>query len=212
MLVNYPQSLARMDDDTYQASLIEEGINVLKTSKHKHPRLEAGIHYRVKDDAGIDFIPFPDGLTCDSFRHNWIIKKRHRPVAPVLVGSPVPMKRADSGERSAMLTMAYFHPWTLQTDGTDNNIVPYAGMLRKQGESWQAALSYLLNGNAVSHESVRYITNLMSVYRVRPKDVDEDILSDEDFQDEELELTGTDLAEALETRIGCHASKKKQKE
>ena len=50
VLVNYPQSLARMDDDTYQAYLIEEGINVLKTSKHKHPRLEAGIYYRGKDD------------------------------------------------------------------------------------------------------------------------------------------------------------------
>ena len=70
------------------------------------------------------------------------------------------------------------------------------------------SLSYWLNGNGVSHESVHYITNFMSVYRVRPKDVDEDILSDEDFQDEELDLTEADLAEALETRIGGHASKR----
>ena len=57
--VNYPQSLTTTHDASYQAYLIEEGINVLKASqKKKHPRLEAGIHYRVKDDPGIDFIPF----------------------------------------------------------------------------------------------------------------------------------------------------------
>ena len=129
----------------------------------------------------------------------------------MLVGSPVPMKSADSGERSALLTMAYFHPWTLRIDDGDDNIVLYAARLRQQGRSWQDTLSYWLNGNVVSHESVRYITNVMSVYRVHPKDVDEDILSDEDFQDEELELTEADLADALKTRIGGHTSKRIKK-
>ena len=127
----------------------------------------------------------------------------------MFVGSPVPMKRADSGERSALLTMAYFHPWTLRKDDGDDDIVPYAGKLRQQGLSWQDALSSWLSGNVVSHESVRYITNFMSVYRVRPRDVDEDVLSDEDFQDEELELTEDALAEALKTRIGVNQQVKK---
>ena len=52
----------------------------------------------------------------------------------------------------------------------------------------------------------------MSVYRVRPQDVDEDVLSDEDFCDEELELTEADLARALETRIGGRESKAKTSE
>ena len=37
----------------------------------------------------------------------------------------------------------------------------------------------------------------------------EDILPDEDFSDEELELTEADLARALETRIGGRESKGK---
>ena len=57
-----------------------------------------------------------------------------------------------------------------------------------------------------------YITMFMSVCRVRPREVDEDVLSDEDFEDEELELTEADLAEALKTRIGGHASKRNKKE
>ena len=49
----------------------------------------------------------------------------------------------------------------------------------------------------------------MSVYRVRPRDPSEDVLSDEDFSDEELELTEGDLARALQTRIGGRESKGK---
>ena len=49
----------------------------------------------------------------------------------------------------------------------------------------------------------------MCVYRIRPRDIEDDILSDEDFDDEELELTEADLARALETRIGGRDSKGK---
>ena len=58
------------------------------------------------------------------------LKKRRRPVALVFVGSPVPMKRDDSSERSALLTMAYFHPWTLRKDDAQEDHVPFAGSLR----------------------------------------------------------------------------------
>ena len=52
----------------------------------------------------------------------------------------------------------------------------------------------------------------MSVYRIRPHDVDDDVLSDEDFDDDELGLTEADLARALQTRIGGHESKRKKGE
>ena len=47
-----------------------------------------------------------------------------------------------------------------------------------------------------------YINNFLSVYRVRPCDPTEDILSDEDFSDEELELTEMDLERALRSKVG----------
>ena len=84
-------------------------------------------------------------------------------------------------------------------------------MLQYKGEeSWQDALSTWLSGHVVSQESVRYINNFMSGYRIRPRDLDDDVLSDEDFSDEELELTEADLARALETRIGGHEPKGKK--
>ena len=50
----------------------------------------------------------------------------------------------------------------------------------------------------------------MCVYRIRPRDLDDDVLPDEDFSDEELELTEADLARALETRIGGRESRGKK--
>ena len=52
------------------------------------------------------WLAFPDIPSTQSFRHTWIIVKRNRPVAPLFLGFPVPMKRDDSTERSALLTMA----------------------------------------------------------------------------------------------------------
>ena len=107
------------------------------------------------------------------------------------------MKTQDSSDRSAMLTMAYFHPWTLRKSDAEGSAVPCAGNLRDREESWQNALSTWLKGNVVSQESVRNINIFMSVYRIRPRDVDDDGLSDEYLDDDELELTEADLARAL---------------
>ena len=192
--------------------LTYDGVELLKTSKHRTPRLEPGVHYRVKDSLGDGLISYPEGALDDTFRHTWIIQKRNRPVAPMFIGSPVPMKRNDSADRSAMLTMAYFHPWTLRSGFAEGKVVPFAGCLREREESWQGALSTWLSGNVVSQESVRYINNFMCVYRIRPRDVADDILSDEDFEDEELELTEADLARALESRVGGRESKGKKAE
>ena len=209
-MVSYPQSLHDKDDDKYHAFLTDEGVALLKTSKHRKPKLEPGVHYRVKDTPGDGMIPYPEGAVNDTFRHTWIIQKRNRPVAPMFIGSPVPMKRDDSADRSAMLTMAYFHPWTLRAGDAEGSVVPFAGNLRDREESWQCALSTWLSGNVVSQESVRYINNFMCVYRIRPRDIAEDMLSDEDFSDEELELAEADLAHALETRISGRESKGKK--
>ena len=135
----------------------------------------------MKDSPGVDLIPYDEGAVSDNFQHTWIIKKRNRPVAPMFIGSPVPMKRDDSAERSAMLTMVYFHPWTLRYRSEDGTVVPFAGNLRPRGQSWQFALSEWLRGNVVSEESVRYINNFMCVYRIRPRDIEDDVLSDEDL-------------------------------
>ena len=88
------------------------------------------------------------------------------------------MKRDDSADRSALLTMAYFHPWTLQQQDAEYLYVPFAGKLRTDGNTWQEALATWLNGNVISEEFARYTNHFLTVYRVRPRDPSEDVLSD----------------------------------
>ena len=76
---------------------------------------------------------------------------------------------------------------------------------------WHDELDDWLRGGVLSEESVRYINNFMSVYRVRPHDVSEDVVSDEDSSDEELVLTKKDLARAMQTRIGGREAKNSEK-
>ena len=71
--------------------------------------------------------------------------------------------------------------------------MPYAGKLRPDDKSWQEELDEWLSGNVLSEESVKYINHFMSVYRVRPRDVSDDVVSDGDFSDAEFELTEQDL-------------------
>ena len=58
------------------------------------------------------------------------------------------------------------------------------------------ALSEWLNDNTLFLEAARYVDHLLSGYRVRPRDDDEDVRSVENVSDEELVLTPDDLKEA----------------
>ena len=98
--------------------------------------------------------------------------------------------------------MAYFHPWTLRQQDAEDPFVPFAGKLRTDGNTWQEALATWLNGNVISEESVRYMNHFLSVYRVRPRDPSEDVLSDEDSLMRNVYRTGADLTRALKTIIG----------
>ena len=61
-----------------------------------------------------------------------------------------------------MLTMSYFHPWTL-VEGFEDERVPYAVDLRPRDATWEGALSAWLSGRVLSTELVHYINNGMSV-------------------------------------------------
>ena len=76
-------------------------------------------------------MPYPNEPTTQHVRHTWVIVKRHRTVAPMFAGAPVPQKRDDAADKSALLTTAFFHPWTLRHDDADALHVLFAGCLRK---------------------------------------------------------------------------------
>ena len=70
-------------------------------------------------------------------------------------------------------------------------------MRNTQLGTWEESLKVWLDGHIISEESVRFVSNFLSVYRVRPTDPSEDVRSDEDVSDEELQLTAEDLEEVL---------------
>ena len=147
-------------------------------------------------------MPYPQGPSADHFRHIWIIQRRACMHARAFIGAHTPHRRPRETEHAAMITMTYFHPWTLRAADEAQSIVPYAGNLRPQDATWEVTLSMWLDGNVVSQESAHYVSNSICVFRVRPRDQDEDVRSDEDVDDDEFILTGKDLKQALKTRIG----------
>jgi len=140
-MLKYPQSLHDAHKDKYHAELTKEGVELLTLNRSRAPKLEAGIHYRVKEGLHRTWISYPIGFATDSFRDTWVISKRPRPVAPMFIGTPIPLRNNDSADRSAILTMAYFHPRTLRRDDAEESFVPFAGGLRAEGISWQDALA-----------------------------------------------------------------------
>ena len=77
--------------------------------------LEPGVHYRVRT---LGFIPtdeyyvYPDAPTLHRFRHEWVLKRRERPVAPAPAAAPMPnFKR--SKEENARIFSVYLRPWVL---------------------------------------------------------------------------------------------------
>ena len=111
------------------------------------------------------------------------IERRRRPKAPSFAGTPLSKHRSGEESRSATIVMAYFHPWTLRTEDSEEH-VPFAGQLRNSDETWQGALCRWLDGRILCEEARRYVGNFLPVHLVRPavegSDVG-DVISDEEL-------------------------------
>ena len=75
--------------------------------------------------------------------------------------------------------------------------------MKLEYESWEAALTKWLDGNIVSEESRRYISNFISIHRLRPSE-DNNVMdnSDDMVDDEEVQVTSEMLDSVLDTRVG----------
>ena len=157
-LLNYPTTLEESCDLKHHVNLTEIGTAKLENKEpgKKPPELYPGVDYVVKD-GGDDWLAFPDVPSTANIRNAWIIQKRRRPRVPTCLGSPVPSKTNNAAERSAMLTMAYFHPWTLHANEEEGEVVPYAGSLRTGEDTWEDALKNMLDANIISQDSPRHV-------------------------------------------------------
>ena len=49
----------------------------------------------------------------------------------------IPHRRAGETDQAAMITMTYFHPWTLRIQDAEEHFVPHASNLRTQDVTWE---------------------------------------------------------------------------
>ena len=87
--------------------------------------------------------------------------------------------------------------------------VPTLANLKHGFDTWQAALTHWLDGNIICEESKRYVSNFISIYRLRPGDDEDDGIANPDdlVEDEEVVVTKDMLGDGLNTRIGGKASR-----
>ena len=207
-LLKYPLSCKENDEGTCEASLTPAGLTKLKAQAGSD--LVPGIDYTVKEQGGDDWVPLDKVASTASLRHEWILRRRRRPRAPHFKGCPLPKHKPGSAEQNAKITMTYFHPWTMREEAWADAHVPTLENLKQGCEAWETALTEWLDGNIISEESRRYVSNFISVYRLRPGGDDDDGLGNPDdmLQDEPVYVTKDRLDEVLETRIGGKTSQR----
>ena len=209
IMLSYPLRIDDNENEAHHATLTESGREKLTRPSDEGTELIPGEDYVVKDSASSEWLPFPDVPSTAHFRHTWVLSRRRRPRAPSFAGAPMPRHSAGEGDKAALITMAYFRPWTLRAEER-NKEVPYVGELREQGFTWQDALATWLDGGVGCEETKRYVGNFLSVHRMRPQnDEVDDAHSSDMASDEELEVSHADLQEALKTRIGGRAGEGK---
>ena len=201
-LLQYPRSLSEDAAGLCQAKLTAAGICKIKAAGSSD--LLHGVDYVVKEKGGDDWVPLENVRATASLRNEWILQRRRRPRAPQFKGCPLPKHKPDSGEQNSKITMLYFHPWTLREEAWSDEHVPTLHNLKQGSETWQAALRHWLDGNIMCEESKRYVSNFISIHRLRPGDEGGDGLANPDdmMEDEEVFVTKEMLDDVLETRIG----------
>ena len=209
-LVSYPNTKDDIENPKHHVIMKQSGRDKLDNApKGEEVDLIPGEDYEIKSRdqlkavTGGPWVPFPKIDEAQTLQHTWIMRRNCRPVVPVFEGCPMPKQRAGNSERNARIMLAYFHPWTLEKNAEIPHVPHVAELLGGAG-TWTEAFNAWLAGRILTQDAARTVTNFMCVSRLRPSDDhDETGGNSEDFMDdEELFLAPTDLAEALQTRIG----------
>ena len=98
----------------------DDGVKISRWTEVKIPkgtRARAGIHYVVNEQVlqdHHDYIVLPNTTRLSArFRHEWILRRAHRPYVPQPDGTPMP-DHARNHEERAKLYSVYLRPWVLE--------------------------------------------------------------------------------------------------
>ena len=198
---------------SWDVELTHAGVTLIndQTEEDKELQLKPGLHYQLSLKPSADRILLEAGTATEILRHRCYLQRRMRPCCPHFETSPVPVHKADAAETNARLTLTYFRAWTLNAPAASAN-VPFAGRLKLPDETWVAAMRLWLL-YLPCEETKRYVGNFLSVYRVRPTNVEDGNNSDDSGVDEALVVTPATLPVAMQTsfrQIGARAANPKR--
>ena len=167
-------------------------------------KLHPGTDYAIGEEGGDDWWPMGQGQMAQPYRHDWIIKLRHRPHIPVIYGA----QSSRTTEEQAMRILVLYFPWVNDVKDASPH-VPFINAFWQPGmQDWtQALLHHARTHGFPTTAAKRYVLNFVFTYclprQVCLVDGLEENSDNEDIEDElaDLRLDDNDLLEATLTHV-----------
>ena len=92
----------------------EEGEDPQPSMKEAGGTWKPGIVYKVCEEANQrpEYVVLPELESMKSFRHQWILRRRKRPMVPAPSHTPMPDKQSTKEGKSRLFSL-YMRPWVL---------------------------------------------------------------------------------------------------
>ena len=181
------------DGCRWDVELTDAGHEKIVAAAGAKAALEPVVDFRLKDKLPRHAVAFDAEPETSVLRHLWMFKKRLRPECPTFEYCPRPRSREEMREENARITSVYFRPWTLRARRATEH-VPHLKALRGD-DGWETALRQWMDGCILCAESKNYVSNFLSVHRVRPADATNEANSDDAASDPDVDLVASDVAE-----------------
>ena len=195
-------SQPRTEQRMFHALLSESGKQK-RADKVSKRNLQAGVDYVIQEQGGEDWMPLGKGSLAQAYRHDWIIKPRNRPHAPVPYGALGSRSQDEHAKKMLLL----FCPWTSNPEDATES-VPYIGQLRTpEMTSWREALrlAWTRAGGFPTEELKRYVLSYAFVYCLpRTLQPDANLAANSDnegMEDVIFHFEKDELDEAMKTRV-----------
>ena len=95
------KDIGNEEDACYHARLTVSGcakVEARKYSKSKHSPFQGGIDYKIKEEGGEAWLPFPDVPALSKIRQTWILVRNERPKVPSFCKAPMPDRKTGNEE------------------------------------------------------------------------------------------------------------------
>ncbi len=115
----------------------------------------------------------------------------------------MPKGRRRFEERSARIVLTYFHPWTLVQAWASQHVPHVAQLGGEERGLWTQSCNAWLQGQILTEEVRRLVTNFASVTSVRPQERDVEAANSQgEDSDVECFVQTEDLENVLHTKTG----------